>query len=336
MPYDAYLVHASENATAATELVNALKQRGLTVWFNEFIVGPSIREQMERGLGDSDFGVVLLSPEFFSKKWAQHELDALMGLESPGEVRILPVWWHTTEQEVRHHSPMLAMRSAAVLGDTGVDGVADALVKSIFSLSAHRSPSKRLRLQIAAGFRWVDGPVFMPASLAEYDSSFGDEYAMADLSYYPEVEAAFRGQPLPLIDILRAHTFWDGKLITAIAHQIPGSVQVFDEILRDEDLPPDPSRPAGTSVAGYVSQLKSVDLQRGELCYVHCIGPYSRKQPGMGPNAPREDWLCWVTGLLMAFGHMADSRGERVAAAYMAASSILFTPRINEGEDDGG
>lgn len=52
----------------------------------------------------------------------------------------------------------------------------------------------------------------------------------------------------------------------------------------------------------------------------------------MGPNPPEEDWLCWVTGLLLAFGHMESSRGDAVAAAYLAASSILFTPRIETSE----
>ncbi len=335
MNYDAYLVHASDNARDAKALVDALKQRGLTVWFNRFIVGPSIREQMESGLRESDFGIVMLSPEFFAKKWTRHELDALFGLESPDEVRILPVWWGTTEEEVRKHSPMLAMRSAAVLGDSGVDGVADALVESILSLSAYASPAKKLRLQIASGLPWRDGPLWMAASMAEYDRTFGDDYLFTDLDYYPDLQPRLRGQPVPLLDLLKAHTFWDGKRLSVVGRQVHGSVQVFDELVPGDELPADPSRPSDASVASYVFQLNSVEFARGELCYVHCIGLYSRSNPGMGPYPPAEDWLCWVTGLLLAFGHMSNSRGDVVAAAYFAASSIMFTPRL-ETEDPAG
>ncbi|HVF74856.1 MAG TPA: toll/interleukin-1 receptor domain-containing protein [Acidimicrobiales bacterium] len=293
MPYDAYLAHASENGTDAKRLAEALRARGLTVWFNRFIVGPSIREQMEAGLLESDFGIVMLSPEFFSKKWTRNELDALMGLESPGEVRILPVWWNTTETNIRTESPMLAMRSAAVLGEAGVEGVADALVESILALSSDTSPGKRLRLQIATGFRWTDGPVWMPASLAEYDRRFGEDFAITDLAHIgyegvapAELEARDRGQPVPLIELFRAHTFWDGRLVTVIARQVAGSVQVFEGLVRDEDLPVDPTRPPGGCMAAYVFQLETVDFTRGELATSTASGRTRRRIPAWDPTRP--------------------------------------------------
>ena len=58
------------------------RKQGLSVWFNEFIVGPSIQKQMEEGIVESSFGVVLLSPEFFAKKWTIHELDGLLAIET--------------------------------------------------------------------------------------------------------------------------------------------------------------------------------------------------------------------------------------------------------------
>ncbi len=131
MERDVYLIHASENSAGAQSLADALRSRGLRVWFNSFIVGPSVREQMEQGLRECDFGVVILSPEFFFKKWTRTELDALFALEEPGEIRILPVWWGTSEAEVREHSPMLAMRAAAVLHHDDVGAVADALFESV-------------------------------------------------------------------------------------------------------------------------------------------------------------------------------------------------------------
>lgn len=48
----------------------------------------------------------------------------------------------------------------------------------------------------------------------------------------------------------------------------------------------------------------------------------------MGPNSPDDRSLCWVTGFVMAFGYMPNSRGETVAAVYLVASSIIFSPML--------
>jgi len=90
--YDLYLAHASEDKVVAALLKDALIRRGLAVWFNAFIVGPSIRVQMERGLRDSEYGLVLLSPKFFDKRWAIQELEGMLALENAEHPRILPVW----------------------------------------------------------------------------------------------------------------------------------------------------------------------------------------------------------------------------------------------------
>lgn len=331
-----YLVHASENSAGAQALADALCSRGLRVWFNSFIVGPSIREQMEQGLRECDFGVVVLSPEFFLKKWTRAELDALFALEEPGEIRILPVWWGTNETEVREHSPMLAMRAAAVLQEDDIGAVADALFESITALTSHRSPAKRLRLQIVSGFEWVRPPILMPKSLNIYDRTFAKDYSGTELAHYPSGVERPLGKPVALLDLIRAHSLWDGERVTVIAHQVPGTVQVFEELVADEDLPPDPARPQGGGIAAYVFQLSSVEFTQGELCYVHCIGPYDRAQAGMGPNPPKEESLCWVTGLLMAFGFMKNSRGHAVNSIYVAASAVWFTPKVESSEPTSG
>jgi hypothetical protein len=328
MATDMYLVHASENSSGVQALAEALRSRGLLVWFNSFIVGPSVRDQMEHGLRGCDFGVVVLPPEFFSKRWTRAELDALFGLEQPGEVRILPVWWGTTEAEVREHSPMLAMRAAAVLRDGDIDAVANALFTSITALSSQRSRAKRLRLQIVSGFDWVRPPVILPKSLAVYERDCAEDYYATELVYFPANFTRPPGQPVPLSEIVRSHPLWDGKRVTLIARQVEGTVQVLEELVTDEELPPDPTRPSGAGIAAYVFQLDSVGFSQGELCYVHCIGPYARTNAGMGPNSHDQESLCWVTGLVMAFGFMKNSRGHAVNSIYVAASVVFFTPKM--------
>jgi hypothetical protein len=66
--YDAYIVHASEDGEIASMLAEDLRLRGLRIWFNSFRVGVSIRTQMEAGLASSSIGVVVVTPNLFTKR----------------------------------------------------------------------------------------------------------------------------------------------------------------------------------------------------------------------------------------------------------------------------
>jgi hypothetical protein len=68
--YDVFVSHASEDkAAVVTPLANALKQRGLSVWFDHFElrIGDSLRRKIDAGISRSRFGIVVLSPAFFAK-----------------------------------------------------------------------------------------------------------------------------------------------------------------------------------------------------------------------------------------------------------------------------
>jgi len=56
--------------------------------------------------------VVVLSPNFFRKKWTKRELGALIARENDEDKVILPVWHNIEENEVRQYSPILADRLA--------------------------------------------------------------------------------------------------------------------------------------------------------------------------------------------------------------------------------
>jgi hypothetical protein len=63
------------------------KKYGLTIWFDELTlrVGNSLRVSIEARLAQSRFGVVIFSHAFFSKNWAQAELNALFAREMQGK-----------------------------------------------------------------------------------------------------------------------------------------------------------------------------------------------------------------------------------------------------------
>jgi len=121
--WDFFICHASEDKEeVARPLAQALSRRGLKVWYDEFTLklGDSLRRSIDRGLAQSRYGVVILSPHFFAKEWPQRELDGLAALELDGEKKILPVWHKVSREDVAQYSPTLADR-VAVSTEEGMD-----------------------------------------------------------------------------------------------------------------------------------------------------------------------------------------------------------------------
>jgi hypothetical protein len=87
MNWDVFISHASEDkAVVAKPLADMLQAKGLKVWYDEYTlsIGDNLRRSIEQGLAGSRYGIVVLSPNFFAKKWTQLELDGLFALERLG------------------------------------------------------------------------------------------------------------------------------------------------------------------------------------------------------------------------------------------------------------
>lgn len=132
--YDFFISHASEDKDSFVRgLAEALQARGAEVWYDEFTlqVGDSLRRQIDKGLKNSRFGVVVLSKHFFMKEWAQKELDGLSSLEVSGNTRILPIWHKISKDEVLHYSPMLSDKFALNTSMKSTEEIAEHLFKLI-------------------------------------------------------------------------------------------------------------------------------------------------------------------------------------------------------------
>ncbi|MFA5388228.1 MAG: TIR domain-containing protein [Candidatus Omnitrophota bacterium] len=134
MLYDVFICHASEDKDKFVRpLANKLQQYHLEVWFDEFSlsIGDSLRESIDKGLSKSRFGVVVLSRNFFKKKWPTNELNGLFARETSGENQvILPIWHGVNAKEIIKHSPLLADRKA-VVSAKGLDFVCKELLKKL-------------------------------------------------------------------------------------------------------------------------------------------------------------------------------------------------------------
>jgi hypothetical protein len=130
--YDFFIAHASEDKNFVTPLALSLRQRELEVWYDDFIlkVGDSLRQEIDRGLAQSSYGVVVLSHNFFGKRWPQKELDGLAAREQLGGKVILPVWHNIDKEEVASYSLTLA-DIYAVKSSAGIETVTDEIIKAI-------------------------------------------------------------------------------------------------------------------------------------------------------------------------------------------------------------
>ena len=109
-----FISHASEDKDDFVRPLADTLRKDFEVWFDEYTLklGDSLRSSIDAGLQSCDFGVVVLSPAFFTKKWTVSELNGLMALEDANRKLILPIWLNVDAQRVRNFSPMLADRRA--------------------------------------------------------------------------------------------------------------------------------------------------------------------------------------------------------------------------------
>jgi hypothetical protein len=112
MLYDVFVCHASEDKDGFVRpLVNELAKNHVEVRYDEFSVkvGDSLREMIDKGLSQSQYGVVVLSPHFFQKHWTKRELNGLVAREmAEGNRVIIPVWHNVSVADVLKYSPPLA------------------------------------------------------------------------------------------------------------------------------------------------------------------------------------------------------------------------------------
>ena len=123
---DLFISHASEDKdSVARPLAKMLRDMGLKVWYDEFNlrIGESLRESIDNGLRNSNYGVVILSKNFFSKNWTKMELDGLVSLSVKNETRILPIWHEVNFMDVLNFSPITA-GLVGIRSSVGLDFIA--------------------------------------------------------------------------------------------------------------------------------------------------------------------------------------------------------------------
>ncbi len=131
---DVFISHASEDKDEVVRpLAQALRDRGLEVWYDEFTlrIGDSLRRKIDSGIARSRFGIVVLSPPFLAKGWPQYELDGLVTMSVSGKQVLLPLWHGVSKDQVVAHSPSLADKVALRTADYTIDEIAEEITSVV-------------------------------------------------------------------------------------------------------------------------------------------------------------------------------------------------------------
>jgi TIR domain len=286
--HDVFICHASEDKeTFVRPLAEALRAHHLDVWYDDFVltVGDSLREAIDRGLADSRFGIVVLSPHFFQKRWPKRELNGLVAREvSEDRQLILPIWHHIGRDEIVRYSPPLA-DLIGVSSDLGMDAVVTALLKKLrpeesplivarnFLISKGVSPpivtdewwldlvefkEAELRFPLNVGRRWIFPLPFPEAARGkerglniawtalQWDWAFdGEERNLCQLTHPEELHTFLHEWP-GLYECARANP----GVLAMYAPQltIPGFDDGFDDVF---DALMDPKRHDAYQMPGY-------------------------------------------------------------------------------------
>jgi hypothetical protein len=132
--YDVFISHASEDKeTIVKPLAEELIKLGLNVWLDIFTleVGDSLLESIDKGLANSRFGVIVLSPSFLSKGWTKYELRGLLTREMGKSKIVLPLWHNISREEILKISPTLADKIALDTSKQNLSEILQRLLKVI-------------------------------------------------------------------------------------------------------------------------------------------------------------------------------------------------------------
>lgn len=132
--YDVFISHASEDkSTFVDGLVKELVEREVKVWYDRKVLtwGRSIRQNIDAGLRQSKFAIVVLSEDYIRKYWTQKEFNALFNLGSQLGDFILPIWHNITPERAQEFSPMLSDSIALKSSDYTQAEIADLFVEKL-------------------------------------------------------------------------------------------------------------------------------------------------------------------------------------------------------------
>lgn len=161
MEFEVFISHASEDKDAFVgPLAASLVEKGLKIWYDEYVlkVGDSIRDKINEGLHNCDYGIVVLSHSFYAKEWPKAELNALYHLMMKEPVRrVLPVLYKMTPEELIEKDALLA----GILAADATKGIY-VVVRQLVDAMIRGAMEKRLQGKTQFKHRYYDHNYYRP------------------------------------------------------------------------------------------------------------------------------------------------------------------------------
>lgn len=168
--YDIFISYASENSLIAEDIAKRLTAKGLKIWLDKIVlkIGDSIRENVDLGLGNARFVVVILSKDYLRKPWPKREFNGLVTIEmAEGRTIMLPIWHKISSDEIRSFSSPLADKVALRTTD-GNDHIVEKIVELF---GPPTTQFKKLEVLAAErGFSYKK--IFLKAQVLDHNSSW--------------------------------------------------------------------------------------------------------------------------------------------------------------------
>ena len=130
---DLFISHASEDKEVLVRpLAEKLKQAGVDVWYDEYTIklGDSLSASIDKGLIECKYGLIVLSPAFFQKRWTDYELKSLLSKEINQGKTIIPIWHNVDHQTVASRSLYLVDKKAISSAD-GIDKMVTSIILEV-------------------------------------------------------------------------------------------------------------------------------------------------------------------------------------------------------------
>jgi hypothetical protein len=181
--WDVFISHASEDKDSFVRpLADALGNLGISVWYDEYSLrlGDSLSRSIDKGLAESEFGLVVISPDFIAKPWPEYELRGLVAREIREGRVILPIWYRVTRDQILAFSPPLADKVALDTSRLAAEDVAIKLLREIRPDLYSKHPRDELQ-RLASGAALLELEAELEAAREEL-SEYRCPYCSAPMS----------------------------------------------------------------------------------------------------------------------------------------------------------
>lgn len=131
---DVFITFVSRDKQIAHDLKSGLERYNLSTLPVQLGLGDSLAYRIKDSLREAKFGIIILSEEFFRKRWPQFELDEVGAIDQSfgGDVQVIPVWYKIEPPFIARFSEILAKkRGASIQNDSDLEYVLEEIVEVV-------------------------------------------------------------------------------------------------------------------------------------------------------------------------------------------------------------